>query len=73
MDAERGIDHACAVSYLNVTDARGALAKSLLRDGLKKALGGLAPEVVEHNVDARAGKFRAQGGDDCRRLLVESG
>ena len=53
MAAERGDGLACAVSDLDVADARSALAETLLRDGLQKALGGLAPEVVEHNVDAR--------------------
>ena len=60
-----------AFANLNKSNPRSSLSQAFLRDSLEDELGGLAPKVVEDDIDSCFCNLIAEGRDQRRRILIE--
>src|SRR6266566_6259850 len=61
----------CTFANLNESNPRTGVSQSFLRDSLEHKLCGLAPQVVEDDIDSRFRNLAAEGRDQRRLILIE--
>ena len=61
----------CTFAYLNEANPSRRLLQAFLRDCLEHEFGGLAPEVVEDDINSCFRNFGANGRDEKCRILFE--